>query len=288
MNMSINRKVALAAATTVFLVGSISASAGNASREGFRHESDTETRIAFQQFLQSQGGGAQAPSVLFPHKGHSLQCLAQLAICAGGATGTVLSCVADLFTGGAMTPECLAAMAATSGACATASQICGGHTGSPAHVRLALTGSATTAAPDTTVTLGCPSHHRVKTVKTEWFGENSTSGRISRLTMTCTNGTNLVFGYAGTGSYTQTCPTGDLVAGLMQRVGTEINAAGVGCQQTAQTGAPIAFSPLRGGAGGTTVTRTCAAGKYVRGARVHMDGSTESNRNIRGIELDCR
>lgn len=286
--MSINRKVALAAATTVFLVASISASAGNASREGFRHESNAEARIAFQQFLQSQGGGAQAPSVLFPHKGHSFQCLAQLTLCGLGATGTVLSCVADLWTGGAMTAVCLESMAAAGGACAVASQICGGHTGSPAHVRLALTGSATTAAPDTTVALGCPSHHRVKTIRTEWFGANTTSGRISRLVMTCTNGTTLTFGYAGTASNTQTCATGDLVTGLMVRAGTEIVAAGVGCRQTAESGAPVAFSPLFGGSGGTTVTRNCATDKYVRGARVHMDGSTESYPNIRGIELDCR
>jgi len=107
--------------------------------------------------------------------------------------------------------------------------------------------------------------------------------------MTCTNGKVLEFGYSGgaQGGAT-TCANPNLVNGLLLRTGSAINAVGTSCLRVASSTAAPSQSSLNGTAGGTRTDRICASGKFLVGANVYMDGDSETNRNLLGIEVICR
>lgn len=131
----------------------------------------------------------------------------------------------------------------------------------------------------------CPTQHRVRSISAEWSNIGG-SVLLTKMTMTCTNGSVLTFGYGGTSGAAVSCSQGNLLSGVLLRTGTAINAGGGTCRNVS-TGATSSGGPY-GGTGGSRTDRNCGSNQYVIGAKVYMDGATETGRNLLGIEVLCR
>jgi hypothetical protein len=286
--MKIQSKLMLAIASIVLMVPMTGMSANGSGQVGMKVRGDSSD--SFQRFLQEGRRPNEPLRQLGFQTKISGACAEDIVLCSFAAAGTAAACVADLWAGGALTPECIAAFNATGGACAAAARDCagsGGGVGTPGTVRLARAGSGIIQSSDVFRELTCTAPHRVKSTRIEWANLGGPV-YITKITLTCTNNVALTYGYNGTSTNTYTCSTGRLMAGLMLRTGAFVDAAGGVCRQLANNSGVTYVNGLWGGTGGTQNDRVCATGKYIVGAKMYFDGATETNRNILGIELLCK
>lgn len=256
---------------------------------------DTPNEAADEATSDETIGSVQEPtpdeSIDSAQQAISSQCAKDIVLCGTSAGLFGLACAADIWAGGALTPACAAAFSAAGGACANAAGSCVGG-GTLDTRRLARVGSAATTAPDYSVIHNCPGSNRVYKEKVEWFINNDPtagSGRVSRITMTCTDGTTLTFGHAGgTSSNTYTCASGRLMNGELIQAGAEIDAAGGVCRNVTTNDPTTYINGIWGGSTGSRQDKVCPLGEFMFGAKVHMDGPNETQPNLLGIELNCR
>ena len=151
--------------------------------------------------------------------------------------------------------------------------------------RLTRAGSGTIETSDIQPESTCPTQHRVRSISVEWANIGG-SVLLTKMTMTCSNGSVLTFGYSGTSGAAVSCSQGNLLSGVLLRTGTAINAGGGTCRNVS-TGTTSSGGP-HGGTGGSRTDRNCGSNQYVIGAKVYMDGASETGRNLLGIEVLCR
>lgn len=283
--MKVSSKVVLSVASLVLMVPLTGISANGSGEDGAKNVR-SESSHEFQRFLQKRPG--EPLTQLGFQTRISGACAEDLVLCSFAAVGTVAACVGDLWAGGALTPECVAAFNATGGACAAAARDCAGGVGSPATVRLARAGSGIIqSGSDVFRELTCAAPHRVKSTKVEWANLGGPV-YVTKITLTCTNNVALTYGYPGTSTNTYTCSAGRLMAGMVLQTGAFVDAAGGVCRQLANNSGTTYVNGIWGGTGGSRTDRVCATGKYLVGAKMYFDGATETNRNILGIELLCK
>lgn len=290
------RKAATRSFALILLLGAtLNASGGNAAVEGMSKEADPQAQAEFQKFLRSAKRANRSPIV-----GTAIlqNCATDTVECIAVGSADVFACIMDFISAGAMTAVCVDLMIEEGGVCARMVVSCGLGAGTPSTLpttRLALAGSGIIqAGTDVSVQRSCTAPHRVKSIGVQYtdFAAAGAPLRylVTKLNMTCTDGTVLSFGYNGTQANTFSCGAGYATSGLLLRTGAFVDAVGGTCRKVSPYANPPTTSggPYGNNNGGTRNDRPCGSKQYVVGAKVYMDGAAETGRNLLGIEVLCR
>lgn len=157
----------------------------------------------------------------------------------------------------------------------------------PLHRGARVGGGIVQQGKDVSPELVCKFPHVVNSVKVEWATVIGIP-LVTKLQLTCTDGSILTFGYPGTNAASYPCGSGRRTAGLLLRAGQFIDAAGGVCRDV-NSRSPTTFTTgIFGGTGGKRNDQVCPLGKYLAGAKVYLDGPAESDRNLIGVEVLCR
>jgi hypothetical protein len=295
--MKIFSKAASLSFASILLMGAtLSASGGNPAVEGTSKDGDSQAQAEFQQFLQSAKRANRSPRI--GKATITTRCELDMVECLAVSSADVFACIMDFLTDGAMTPVCVDLMEESGGVCARMVVSCGLGAGTPSTLpttRLSLAGSGIIqAGTDVSVQRNCTAPHRVKSIGVQYtnFAAAGSPLRylVTKLNMTCTDGTVLSFGYNGTQTNTFSCGTGYATSGLLLRTGAFVDAVGGTCRKVSPYTNPPTTSggPYGNNNGGTRNDRPCGSKQYVVGAKVYMDGAAETGRNLLGIEVLCR
>ena len=203
-------------------------------------EDATAAEEAFR--VESNAASADAEDVKGPGRADaSGRCIASAILCGVAVTGFAATCVANLFTAGTLTPECVGALNAVGGACAEVALVCGKANG--LNLPKYTIGPVGGAATSHKFAVACPGYNRANALR------GASGSQVDRIGFRCTNGALRSGGGRGGRGFDTRCPKGYLLRGVDYRSGGAVDAVRAVCARIGRPGS-LAHGTWRGGSGG--------------------------------------
>ena len=183
------------------------------------------------------------------------RCIASAILCGVAVTGFAATCVANLFTAGTLTPECVGALNAVGGACAEVALVCGKANGLV--LPKSTIGPVGGAATSHKFAVACPGYNRANALR------GRAGSQVDRVGFRCTNGALRSGGGTGGRGFDTRCPKGYLLRGVDYRSGGAVDAVRAVCARIGRAGS-LAHGTWHGGAGGNRRgSLLCPANRWV-------------------------
>jgi hypothetical protein len=218
--------------------------------------SPEEATAATNALVESSAASVEAEDVAAPGPDDaSGRCIASAILCGVAVTGFAATCVANLFTAGTLTPECVGALNAVGGVCAEVALVCGKANG--LNLPKYTIGPVGGAATSHKFSVACPGYNRANALR------GKSGSQVDRVGFRCTNGALKSGGGTGGRGFDTRCPKGYLLRGVDYRSGGAVDAVRAVCARIGRPGS-LAHGTWRGGSGGNRRgSLLCPANRWV-------------------------